>query len=315
MIRVGSLGAYARALGGDVLPDGTIMCPGPGHRPIDRSLAVHFTGDGEFWVKSFAEDDWASCMDHVRQLCGLPAWEPGKRAPDPAANLNHREHRNARIEAASRRQREAAYVRRLWDEGQDPNGTIVEVYLKHRGLANVLPELAGWSVRFHHRIEVRQQGIVGSGMLTRYFSIGETDLYAPPSAVHRTVLKQDGSWHRGKFMLGSPIGQVVMLSRELVAGMHGTVLHVAEGIESGMGVLQRGYHPVWAATTAGALGALPVVDGVEQLVVWLDYDNAGMAGAQKVVDRWQDADRIVDVHFPPRPGVDWANEEAWEGML
>jgi putative DNA primase/helicase len=69
----------AKALGGDVAGANTILAPGPGHSPGDRSMAVRLdprAPDG-FVTFSHAGDDWKDCRDHVRQRLGLPAWQPG----------------------------------------------------------------------------------------------------------------------------------------------------------------------------------------------------------------------------------------------
>lgn len=62
------------------------LIPGPGHGKDDRSLSVKndpANPDG-FVVNSFAEDDPAECRDHVRQLVGLPSWQPrAERPADP----------------------------------------------------------------------------------------------------------------------------------------------------------------------------------------------------------------------------------------
>jgi hypothetical protein len=67
----------ARALGGDVRGN-QVMAPGPGHRPIDRSLAVKLdpaAPDG-FVVFSHAGDDVIACRDYVREKCGLEPFKP-----------------------------------------------------------------------------------------------------------------------------------------------------------------------------------------------------------------------------------------------
>jgi hypothetical protein len=71
------LQALAAMLGGEV-SNGQIRCPGPGHRAIDRSLAVKLDDsapDG-FLTHSFAGDDPIVCRDHVREKAGLGAFKP-----------------------------------------------------------------------------------------------------------------------------------------------------------------------------------------------------------------------------------------------
>ena len=71
-----NLQTLARALGGEV-SNGQVLSPGPGHSPVDRSLAVRpdpNAPDG-FVVHSFANDDPIACKDYVREKCRLPAFK------------------------------------------------------------------------------------------------------------------------------------------------------------------------------------------------------------------------------------------------
>jgi putative DNA primase/helicase len=72
-----NLQQIARALGGDVRGN-QVMAPGPGHTPIDRSLAVKLEAgapDG-FVVFSHAGDDAIACRDYVREKCGFEPFKP-----------------------------------------------------------------------------------------------------------------------------------------------------------------------------------------------------------------------------------------------
>jgi hypothetical protein len=71
----------AESLGGDVLDDGQVLAPGPGHSAKDRSLLIKLdssASDG-FMVHSFAGDDPIKCRDHVRAKLGLPEFKPRKK--------------------------------------------------------------------------------------------------------------------------------------------------------------------------------------------------------------------------------------------
>jgi hypothetical protein len=74
-----SLQQAAAALGGDINGE-RILCPGPGHSHVDRSLSVMFdpSAPGGFIVHSFAGDDPILCKDHVRDKCRLEPFKPAK---------------------------------------------------------------------------------------------------------------------------------------------------------------------------------------------------------------------------------------------
>ena len=69
-------------------------------------------------------------------------------------------------------------------------------------------------------------------------------------------------------------------------------LAVAEGLETGLS-LAHGYQPVWSLIDAGNLAALPVLGGVEVLVIGADNDVAGRAAAELCACRWVEAGREV----------------------
>jgi len=69
----------ASLLQGDITGRNRVLCPGPGHSRLDRSLSVTFDSsapDG-FLVHSFAGDDWRDCRDHVHHLLGLEQFTKG----------------------------------------------------------------------------------------------------------------------------------------------------------------------------------------------------------------------------------------------
>ena len=71
-------------------------------------------------------------------------------------------------------------------------------------------------------------------------------------------------------------------------------LGVAEGIETALS-LAHGFKPVWAAIDAGNLAALPVLAGVQTLVIAQDRDPAGEKAARTCAERWVAEGREVFV--------------------
>jgi hypothetical protein len=137
----------AYKLGGDVAGSDTILCPGPGRSPRDRSLAVRFdrnAPDG-FTCFSHTNDDWKVCRDLIRSRLGLPEWRPGdeRQRSIPAQHLRKWDFSACDSEAAEvpppldqDELRRIGTARILWDEAEDElRGTLAEVYLRqHRKL-------------------------------------------------------------------------------------------------------------------------------------------------------------------------------------
>jgi hypothetical protein len=71
-------------------------------------------------------------------------------------------------------------------------------------------------------------------------------------------------------------------------------LAVAEGIESALGAAHR-FMPVWGMVDAGNLSALPILRGIECLMIFADHDEAGTRAAQQCAARWRAAG--VKVHI------------------
>ena len=111
-------------------------------------------------------------------------------------------------------------------------------------------------------------------------------------AVHRTALTSDGRKIDRK-MLGPAAGTAIMLTPAA-----GTVV-VGEGIESALSAKQLGYGPgIWAMGSAGAMGRLPVLDGVQRLVLLEERDTTSANAVSDCGHRWTRAGRAVSVVLP-----------------
>ena len=121
-----------------------------------------------------------------------------------------------------------------------------------------------------------------------------------PRGVHVTYLRPDGSGkaegERQKIMLGTA-GVIRLVTDQEVA----TALGLAEGLETSLSVMQRfRWRPVWAAGSADAIRAFPVLGGIGALTVFADVDRAGMEAARSCVARWAEAGREARICRPPR---------------
>jgi putative DNA primase/helicase len=203
------LRALARGLGGDLAGGHSILCPGPGHSPRDRSLAVRFdprAPDG-FLAYSHSNDDWRDCRDHVRSCLGLPQWQPGQ--DDRQRTIPTRHVKQWDLATSEREWAEPptaddlgriSLARRIWDMAGNPRGTLAETYLRSRML-DLTDELAGDVLRFHPQCPWWNEdtGVIDRvpALVAAFRSIDDNSI----TAVHRIALRADGS-KIGRKMLG-----------------------------------------------------------------------------------------------------------------
>jgi len=294
--------AIAAALGGDVAGSNTILCPGPNHSPRDRSLAVKLdprAPDG-FVAYSHAGDDWRDCRDCVRQRLGLPAWEPGdgRQRVIPQQHLAKWDLATIEAEAADIPQpftdEELArieHARRLWDEAQDPRGTLAERYLRETRKLDLPNELTNNVLRFHEACPWRNEDTGKTdhvpALIVPFRSIDDDAI----TGIHRIALNNDGS-KRGRRMLG--VVQRAAIKLDAKADM----LSIGEGVETCMAARELGYAPVWALGSVGAISFFPLIAGTKQLVILGERGEASRQAIEMCGRRWRKAGHRVRVIMP-----------------
>jgi hypothetical protein len=91
----------------------------------------------------------------------------------------------------------------------------------------------------------------------------------------------------------------------------GSQLVVGEGIETVLAAATQipyrdaPLQPAWATLCASALERLPVLPGVERLIILVDHDPTGKDAALVCTNRWQHAGRTVVRLTPKRAGTDF----------
>jgi putative DNA primase/helicase len=291
----------AKALGGEVYGSNSVLCPGPGHSPRDRSLKVTFHGDGEFICHSFAGDGWRDCRDYVKRMLGA---DHHRARPERFSAV----HRIGKGRADADK---TALALNIWDAADRP-GRIVNNYFKSRGL--YLPQCLaeGDAIRFHGSCPTRLEdgSTVALPAMVALFRDVRTD---EPKAIHRTFLEPDGSGKSRRFsdpgnarkMLGPAGGCAIKLTQdsEVTQG-----LAIAEGIENAVTALFGGLSPVWALGSAGAIKAFPVLSGIECLTILADHDKTGLGAARDCARAWARAGCEAVVTYPPQLGADWNDQ-------
>ena len=294
---------FAQRLGGEINGLDTVLCPGPGHSPKDRSLAVRLNPNAPdgFLTFSHSGDDWRACRDHVRRLLGLPDWQPGEddRQPTiPSSRIAQWDLAaiDAEVEQGPRPRSEddllrIARARAIWNEASDPRGTLAERYLRERRRLDLPDDLAGSVLRFHARCPWRDENtgktIRVPALIAPFRSIDDDAV----TGVQRVRLNPDGSKH-GRRMLGIVHRAAIKLDAA------GEMLHVGEGLETCMAGRQLGLAPAWALGSVGAISFFPVIDGMKTIVIFGEAGEASKNAIKVCGRRWRRAGRRVRAVMP-----------------
>jgi len=300
----------ARVLGGEV-SGGQVLAPGPGHSPIDRSLAVRLSRsapDG-LLVFSHCGDDWRLCREYVGKRLGFARRRPDATRADHTLSAQLATHtlstdRDNDADDAARTRRVLA----IWSETADPRGTPVWPYLSARGIAlGELPSRIYTVLRWHPHCPWGTGGVRHGCMVAPWTDATSGE----PRAVHRTAITDAGE-KVGRKTLGPNAGCVIRLWPDEEVGRG---LVIGEGIETTLAAATRIQHrgtlltPAWATGDAGHLEKFPVLPGIEALTVLVDHDEngRGQRATAECARRWTAAGREVTQLIPRIPGEDFAD--------
>jgi DNA polymerase len=191
-----------------------------------------------------------------------------------------------------------AIALRLWGEAASITGTLAERYLTETRGINLteLPTDIDAVLRFHPQCPFNKTRHPCLLVLMRDVITDE------PTGIHRIALTPDA--HKiDRWTLGNA-GAVKMWPA-------GPQLVVGEGLETVLAAATRipyedaPLRPAWSLGSSTPLGQLPVIPGVERLIVLIDHDNAGIAAANAVTNRWTRARHTVVRLMPDEVGADF----------
>ena len=210
--------------------------------------------------------DFADVAREARSFLSLPRSEPArvtkKRPGTPAPSGSS----------------EAA--RRLFAMSQPIGGTLVEAYLRNRGIT----ALHGTgSLRFHPRCYYRPDDH-GPTETWPAMIAAVTDLRGTITGAHRTWLAPDGSdkapIDTQRKAMGDLLGHAVRF------GIAGEVMAAGEGIETILSARQALPHMAMAAALSAAhLAAILFPDDLRRLYIVRDNDPAGDGARDSLVER------------------------------
>jgi Toprim domain len=215
--------------------------------------------------------DFRDVADEARRFLNLPR---------PAAELSPKPLRPA----VQRGSREAA--RRLFGISRPTEGTLVELYLRRRGIVELHH---GGSLRYQPRCYYHGTDEDSPAEIWPAMIAAVTDLDGTITGVHRTWLDPDGfdPYRLGKAPIDTPrraMGD--LLGNAVRFGVANDVLVAGEGIETMLSVrCMLPTMPMAAALSANHLAALLLPFTVRRLYIACDADPAGMGAAATLTSR------------------------------
>ncbi len=278
-------GFIGRALGGRKIGAGwSARCPA--HNDRTPSLSIRDADDGKVLVRCHAGCDQNAVIAALR-LRGL--WpDADRRSPRQPTR-----HAVPEYETTRNRADRSQAALSIWRGSRPAKGTLVEIYLRSRGLN--LPTTP--SIRFHAGLKHPSGGVWP--VMVAFVTHG---VDGAPVGIHRTFLVRNGSGKApvepAKMMLGRCRGGAVRLADP------GDVLMIAEGIETALSAMQATGHPAWAALSTSGLRSLDLPRDVRNVIVLADGDDPGEAAARACAGRWTREGRLVRIARPPT-GLDF----------
>ena len=267
-----------------------------------RSMFVRLKGQ-EFgkgaagkWTDT-ATGEHGDLLDVIRESCGLVNFQDVANEARGFLNLPHPQyerHCNPRFSSALAGSPDAA--RRLLAMSQPITGTVVEKYLRRRGIT-ALHETG--SLRFHPRC-YHQPDKYSPTEIWPAMIAAVTDLDGNITGAHRTWLDPSG---RDKAPIETPrraLGH--LLGNAVRFGVAGEVFAAGEGIETILSLrCIVPIMPMVAALSAAHLGQLQLPETLRRLYVARDDDPAGDSAMATLLDRAQEAG-IEAITLSPRLG-------------
>jgi hypothetical protein len=269
-------------------PDGKVACPF--HDDAEPSCAIypdHFYcfGCGERGSRL----DWLTRVEGMTVLEAVNTLRDWRLAPAPVPRNGGDDEK-------------LAFIKSIWTSAQPLYRSMAERYLDETRHIDVtrLPENIHRSLRFHPNCAF------GPGAhLPCLIALMRDPLSDEPVGIQRIALEQrDGKIEKiDRRMLGSSgVVKLWPATSRLVIG---------EGLETVLAAATRipyagaSLTPAWAALSSQKLGALPVVAGVERLIILVDHDAAGVMASDTCTARWTGAGRTVVALKPETKGADF----------
>lgn len=289
------------------------------HGAAGQSLSVMLIGSKAGRWKDFSADIQGDLIDLLCHNQNLSKGEAFRRAKqwlgysdDTHRQSDQRHHEErARKKAAALTDKQAQEerekelgVNRMWRDTKQADNTVVEAYLRGRGITLAPPAAIRLAPLLVHKPSDRELPCMVAAMFAPRMEDGQDKATMRIVALHRTWLVVDelvqregerfilhhhvlalgrdakvsrykwydghSSHDKGKMVWGSTRGAYIPLT----AGPTRSVLAISEGIENGLSVAQvNPAWSVWAAYSASNYGGLIIPPSVKRLVLCQDGDS------------------------------------------
>jgi len=226
------------------------------HEDRNPSLSISDGDDGKLLVNCFAGCDPLEILRALngQGLCDRPV-------ESPAPRLHRRDNGRAALD--------------IWRESRPAAGTLVEKYLRRRGITLPVPP----SIRYHPGLK---HGPTGLTLPVMVAAVQAPDRRV--TAIHRTFLNEFGGKANvltSKMALG-PLGAGAVRMAKA-----GPLLGLAEGIEDALAAMKICNLPCWASLGGARLARVDLPGEVREVHIFADADDAGREAAEKAVRRFR----------------------------
>lgn len=216
--------------------------------------------------------------------------------------LKHTPALNSRVVSGRKQMSKEEMANSLWMESVAAKDTPVETYIQQRvpnTEADHIPSCLKYLPQAYHS-QTRKKLRCLIAPFTNYPS-------HDVQSVSRTYLNEKGTdkadVNPQKMILGAVKGGAIVLDQPKEC------LGIAEGLESALSVREivKRQIPVWATGTATNLAnvKLPTLPLASEVIVFCDYDNAGLKAALDLSARAKKEGRNVKILRPLHPHTDW----------
>lgn len=250
-------------------------CLCPAHNDHNPSLSLSLGEDGKLLAHCYAGCSFPDILSALRSegLLGKSDYESNQYTSHKPVKMPD------------------GMVLRIWRESVCVEGTIVEIYLRSRGIQGAIPPTLRFHPSLFHHSRTYHPAMVAA--VTRWPSRSVV-------GIHRTYLTADGSGKAplspNKMMFGSIKGGAVRLSPI------GTKLVLAEGIETALSCLYATNIPTWSClSTSGMMDVVvPPLDITSEIIICADGDAAGQKAADTLAKRLNGAGYNVRIASSPQ---------------